>query len=266
MKPRLVLLHGWAVNSLIWNPILDQLRDRYELTVLDLPGYGTQIHYDGDHDIETVVGDVLSRAPEVANWVGWSLGGTIALAAAIAQPQRFEKLQLISTTPRFLNSEQFLNSQQWNHGVAIEPFEALAQGFESDYFKSLKRFLLLQTFSEDPAEKKQSVALVRELSSLLSQSDPPSQSTLQSGLQLLRQTDLRDQLRKLTIQTQVIAGQSDRVVPMAASEYLFDQLVDGHLGHSFKSLTGGHLPFLQSPSDYIGCLEEFIQSDSVGES
>ena len=97
MKSRLVLLHGWAVNSLIWNPILDQLKDRYEVTVVDLPGYGAQKNYDGDYDIQTVVADVLSRAPEVANWIGWSLGGTIALAAAIAQPNRFERLQLIST-------------------------------------------------------------------------------------------------------------------------------------------------------------------------
>jgi len=102
MKPRLVLLHGWAVNSLIWNPILDQLRASYDVTILDLPGYGDQISYDGDYDIETIVADVLSRAPDTANWIGWSLGGTIALAAALAQPQRFEKLQLISTTPHWV--------------------------------------------------------------------------------------------------------------------------------------------------------------------
>jgi len=153
MKPRLVLLHGWAVNSLIWNPVLDQLRERYQITLLDLPGYGDQINYNGQYDIQTVVANVLSRAPEVANWVGWSLGGTIALAAALAQPQRFKKLQLISTTPRFLAS------QEWDHGVAVEPFEELAKGFASDYSRSLKRFLLLQTFTEDPAEKKPSLAL-----------------------------------------------------------------------------------------------------------
>ena len=141
MKPRLVLLHGWAVNSRIWNLILDQLRARYEVMILDLPGYGTQTDYDGDYDLDSVVEDVLSRAPETANWIGWSLGGTITLAAAIAQPQRFKKLQLISTTPKFLNS------QSWNHGVDIEPFEALSLSFEANYSKSLKRFLLLQTFS-----------------------------------------------------------------------------------------------------------------------
>lgn len=261
MKPQLVLLHGWAVNSLIWNSILDQLHARYDVTILDLPGYGAQVNYNGSYDLETVVAEVLSRAPDVANWIGWSLGGTIALAAAMAQPQRFEKLQLISTTPKFLNSEH------WSHGVDIEPFEALSLGFESDYSKSLKRFLLLQTFSEDPAEKKKGITLARELSGILAQTEPPpSQQTLQSGLELLRQTDLRDQLGKLTIPTQVIAGRSDRVVPMAASKHLFDELGNDNLDHSFKSLPGGHLPFLQSTSDYIGCLEEFIPSNSAGES
>ncbi len=260
MKPRLVLLHGWAVNSRIWNLILDQLRARYEVMILDLPGYGTQTDYDGDYDLDSVVEDVLSRAPETANWIGWSLGGTITLAAAIAQPQRFKKLQLISTTPKFLNS------QSWNHGVDIEPFEALSLGFEANYSKSLKRFLLLQTFSEDPAEKQRAIPLVRQLCTMLTQDDPPSQRTLQLGLQILRQTDLRDQLGKLTIPTQIIAGQSDRVVPMAASKYLYNEMNQDHLEHSFKSLPGGHLPFLQSASDYIGCLETFIPPENAGKS
>ena len=254
MKSRLVLLHGWAVNSLIWNPILDQLKDRYEVTVVDLPGYGAQKNYDGDYDIQTVVADVLSRAPEIANWIGWSLGGTIALAAAIAQPNRFERLQLISTTPCFLSSTT------WTHGIAAEPFEKLSADFETNFDKALKKFLLLQTFAEDPAEKKRSLAMVRELTGLLSQTDPPSQQTLQSGLELLRQTDLRQQLSELAVKTQVVAGETDRVVPIAASKYLFDNLPNTH---SFKMLSGGHLPFLQFPSDYIECLEEFIPSDGL---
>jgi len=112
--------------------------------------------------------------------------------------------------------------------------------------------------------------LVRELNELLAQSEPPSPTTLQSGLQLLRETDLRDQLDALTVQTQVIAGQSDRVVPMAASEYLLEKLdkdhPGDHLSHSFKSLPGGHLPFLQSASDYIECLRQFIPTDGTSES
>ncbi len=257
MKPRLVLLHGWAVNSLIWNPILDQLDSRFDLTVLDLPGYGSQIDYSGDYNMESVIADILSRAPETANWVAWSLGGTIALAAAMAEPHRFEKLQLISTTPRFLVDEQ------WEHGVEPGPFEELAIGFEADYSRSLKKFLLLQTFSDNPDEKRTSVSLVRELHGLLTEANPPSHQTLQFGLALLRQTDLRDRLGELKVKTQVVAGQSDRVVPISASGYLYEQLSNGH---SFVSLPGGHLPFLQHPSDYIECLENFLLTDLAGES
>ena len=257
MKPRLVLLHGWAANSLIWNPILDQLRDRYEVTILDLPGYGDQINYDGDYDIDSVVTDVLSRAPEVANWVGWSLGGTIALAAALAQPERFEKLQLISTTPRFLANDQ------WVHGVRPALLEKLSSDFETSYPKALKKFVMLQTFTGAGNKKKYSVELSRELYDLLTQAASPSQQTLQSGLALLRQTDLRTRLGELKIKTQVVAGQSDHVVPISASEYLYQQLSNGH---SFVSLPGAHLPFLQFPSDYIESLENFIPTESASAS
>ena len=257
MKPRLVLLHGWAANSLIWNPILDQLRSKYEVTTLDLPGYGTQVDYRGDYDIDSVVDDTLSRAPETANWVAWSLGGTIALAAALARPQRFQKLQLISTTPRFLANDQ------WVHGVRAALIEKLSSDFETSYSKALKKFVMLQTFLGQQNTKKYSAELSRELYDLLIQADPPSQRTLQSGLELLRQTDLRARLGELKIKTQVVAGQSDHVVPISASEYLYEQLSNGH---SFVSLPGGHLPFLQQTSDYIECLEQFIPEIGTSES
>ncbi len=69
-KKSLVLLHGWGVNSLIWNRVLPNLEKHFELTLIDLPGYGNDVDYVGSYTLETIVDEVLSRAPERANWVG----------------------------------------------------------------------------------------------------------------------------------------------------------------------------------------------------
>lgn len=248
MKQPLVLLHGWGVNSLIWNQILPLLESEFDIYVIDLPGYGEDIDYAGDYSLDAIANEVLSRAPEKAIWIGWSLGGTIAMAAAIAQPERFFKLQLVSATPRFLNGPD------WDFGVDQEPFATLADDFENDYTKAVQKFLLLQVVTDDRARLKKSRTMVRDLGLALNQFKPPNRRTLRAGLEILSDTDLRAQLGNLTVETQVVAGRHDHVVPVAASEFLFNQLANGHSIHPFDA---GHLPFIESSSQYIEALTTF---------
>ena len=252
MKYPLVLLHGWGVNSLIWNRILPLLVSDFDLTLIDLPGYGNEVDYAGEYSLDTITDKVLTRAPDEAIWVGWSLGGTIAMAAAIARPERFLKLQLVSTTPCFLKGSD------WQYGVDIEPYESLANDFDREYEKSIRKFLLLQVFTSDRSKIKGKKMLVRELSQTLRECERPTGNTLQAGLELLRQTDLRPCLADLKVETQMIAGRNDHVVPVEASEFLFRHLKNGHSLQVFET---GHLPFLEAPSKYIEALTTFADSN-----
>ena len=250
MKPQLVLLHGWAVNSLIWNSILDRLESEFDVTLIDLPGYGTDTDYFEDYSLETVAEVVLSRAPEKANWVAWSLGGTIALSAALAHPERFEKMQLISATPRFMYGED------WEQGAKLPLFKQMADDFAKDYPSALRKFLLLAILSRDRAKAMKLTREVRDLTKTMGQHKPPVDRTIQEGLNILRTTDLRDRLGELTIETQVIAGDNDHIVDSKSSRYLFDQIPNGHSFHLFET---GHMPFLHSPDRYIEALVDFIK-------
>jgi pimeloyl-[acyl-carrier protein] methyl ester esterase len=246
----LVLLHGWGVNAKVWNPILDELKNRHELVVLNLPGYGAASDYSADYSLHSVTDEVLSQAPEKANWVGWSLGATIAMSAAIAQPNRFEKLQLISPTACFTNRPD------WDFGTDIEPFQNFANDFDQNYEKALGKFLLLQVLTKDRAKIGPARSMVRDLKNQLLDSPKPSDQTLRGGLEILHQSDLRTRIADLSIETQVIAGAEDHVVSFEASQLLFDQLPNGHSIHRFES---GHLPFLQEPGKYIEVLNQFMQ-------
>jgi pimeloyl-[acyl-carrier protein] methyl ester esterase len=251
MKQPLVLLHGWGLNALVWDRIMPRLEAHFVVTAIDLPGYGDDIDYFEDYSLDAVVNEVLSRAPEKANWVGWSLGATVAMAAAILRPERLKKLQLVSATPCFLTRPD------WSHGVELAPFESLARDFNKDYGKAIRKFLLLQVLTNDRIQFKESRSLVRELTEDLIRSPRPWNRTLQEGLKILSRTDLRPQLARLKVETQVIAGNRDHVVPTAASEFLFHHLPNGHSFHVFRA---GHLPFLQTPSKYIEALTQFMNS------
>jgi len=250
MKPALVLLHGWGVNSRIWDPVLDRLETEFDVTVVDLPGYRSDINYSLEYSLDAVAHEILARAPQKASWVAWSLGATLAIGAAIKQPERFEKLQLVSPTPKFLRSDD------WEYGGQLTHFEKMAADFESDYQSGLRKFLLLSVLSKDRSQALPSTRLVRQVTALMAQEPTPSHRTLQAGLNILRDTDLRARLSELTVDTQVIAGDQDHIVPSEASRFLFDQLPNGQ---SFIPLQAGHIPFLQSPAEYIETLISFIQ-------
>ena len=38
--PDLVLVHGWGMNSAVWEPIVPGLSERFRLTIIELPGHG----------------------------------------------------------------------------------------------------------------------------------------------------------------------------------------------------------------------------------
>lgn len=233
---------------MIWNRLLPLLESDFDVSVIDLPGYGNDVDYAEEYSLDAVADEVLARAPDQAIWAGWSLGGTIAMAAAIAQPARFLKLQLVSATPRFLTGPD------WDFGVDLEPYESLANDFDKDYEKAIQKFLLLQVLTDDRSRFRESRTMVRELGRSLNQCNPPSSRTLRAGLKILSDTDLRPRLADLQVETQVIAGSNDHVVPVEANEFLFGQLENGHSLHIFNT---GHMPFLEAPTKYIEALNMF---------
>jgi 2-succinyl-6-hydroxy-2,4-cyclohexadiene-1-carboxylate synthase len=92
----IVLLHGFTQTGASWAPIVAELRSRSPIIVPDAPGHGGSSHVTADlwrtTDllVETVGGPAL--------WVGYSMGGRMALHVAVAHPDQVEGLVLISTT------------------------------------------------------------------------------------------------------------------------------------------------------------------------
>ena len=84
--PRLVLLHGFTQTARSWNGLGDGLSNRFEVVSIDAPGHG------GSSEVRA---DLPSGAALVADadagghgtYVGYSMGGRLALHVALAFPQ-----------------------------------------------------------------------------------------------------------------------------------------------------------------------------------
>ncbi|MGH8172439.1 MAG: alpha/beta fold hydrolase, partial [Rhodanobacteraceae bacterium] len=85
--PDLVMLHGWAMHGGIFAPFADALAAHFTLHVVDLPGHGFSHDDTGTLDPVECARRIAEAAPR-AIWLGWSLGGLIALRAALDRPDR----------------------------------------------------------------------------------------------------------------------------------------------------------------------------------
>ena len=227
--PPLVLLHGWAMHGGIFAPLVERLRDRCTLHVVDLPGHGNSRDCDVPLQLQSCVDAVAAVVP-AAPWCGWSLGGLIALHAAATRPARVPALAMLCASPRFVRGDD------WKYGVSAEIFRDFAAGLRSDYRGTLDRFVALEAFGSEHAKEE-----IRTLRDGLFERCEPAASVLAEGLELLETSDLRDALPGLQVPSLWLAGRRDRLVdPRAMRDAA--ELAPGSTLHVVEH--AGHAPFL----------------------
>ena len=94
----LVLIHGFAGTGRAWDPVLERLdAQTYRAVAPDLRGHGAA-GAARPVSFATCAADVLAAASAPLTLCGYSLGGRIALHAALAAPERVARLVLVATT------------------------------------------------------------------------------------------------------------------------------------------------------------------------
>jgi 2-succinyl-6-hydroxy-2,4-cyclohexadiene-1-carboxylate synthase len=92
---RVVLLHGFTQGGGIWVPVMEAVTTRAPIDAPDLPGHGSSS--------EIAMGlpetaDLLAHEYGLGAYVGYSMGGRLALHLALAHPHLVSHLVLCSAT------------------------------------------------------------------------------------------------------------------------------------------------------------------------
>lgn len=224
----LVLIHGWAMHNGIFAPLTDRLATRFRMHLVDLPGHG---HNRGNtrFDVTDCARRIAAATPR-AIWVGWSLGGLVALRAALAQADHVRGLAMIASSPRFVSTPD------WPHGVPATVFAEFATELDARYRHAIERFLALETMGSAHAQ-----ADLRDLKRRVFERGDPAPTALADGLAALDACDMRVALAHLTMPSLWIAGRRDRLVPPGAMKWAADH---AHAAR-YLELNSGHAPFLE---------------------
>ena len=246
--PSLVLIHGWGLHGGIWSDLLPRLSRQRRVICPDLPGHGASPRA-ANLDLDKLVEAVAFNAPRRATYIGWSLGGLIAMELARRLPQRVERLVLMATTPRFMSGPG------WPCGVAPDVLGSFGAGLAADYRKTVHDFLTLQVRGDSHA-----VELLRTLRRRVFAHGEPDPAALADGLTVLAETDLRQRLSEIHHPTLVLAGEHDRLCPADASRRLAQALPDAEL----DIITGAsHAPFLSHRDAVLERLQTFVGTAPV---
>jgi pimeloyl-[acyl-carrier protein] methyl ester esterase len=240
----LVMLHGWAMHGGVLSPLVEALQDRCTMHVVDLPGHGYSRSSDIPLEPHACAAAIAAITPP-AIWLGWSMGGAIALNAASEMPQQVLGLVMLCATPRFVRDAS------WPYGADDALVHQLATDLEHDYHATLERFLALEAMgSADPR------AELRQLRSLVFARGEPDLRVLQEGIRLLETSDQRSALADLTMPSAWIAGRRDRLVPPQAMRWSADQC-----GGSFDEIQhAGHAPFFGYADAVVQAMQPLLAS------
>ncbi|WP_205698467.1 alpha/beta fold hydrolase [Conexibacter sp. SYSU D00693] len=99
MPAPVVLLHGFAGTGRSWDPVREHLPAGLDVRAPDVRGHGTRASarpISFADCAQDVVAELEPDRPAVV--AGYSMGGRLALHAALAAPERFAHLVLVATT------------------------------------------------------------------------------------------------------------------------------------------------------------------------
>ncbi|WP_038052218.1 alpha/beta fold hydrolase [Thioalkalivibrio sp. ALJ1] len=242
--PTLVLLHGWGFSGAAWAPLRAALPAATRVLAPDLPGHGAAGDGEALADVERSAAALIGSLPsEVVCpvWVGWSLGGLVALAAARqwAGPQG---VLLIGSTPRFARGGDWPAALPW---AELEDFRTALGGDR----RRLERRLAMLCARGSP----DAASLARTLTAQL-QANPAAPEGLEAGLTLLERSDLRSAWADVEAPVGAWLEAGDALVPVAVEASLQKLRPDARIGRG----PGGHAEWFQRPEPLAGFISEFL--------
>jgi len=241
-KPILALVHGWGMNTRVFDVLVQCLADDFDVRAFNLPGHGGRNDLP-NNSLQSWADDLAEQGPEDSTVLGWSLGGQVVMRAALDHPGKLRRLILLASTPRFVSDES------WLHGMPATDLKDFGAALLADPQATLLRFLSLQTRGV-PDQK----SLLQQLRQHFLALPPARAEALSGGLTILRETDLREPLAQLAQPTLVLHGALDALTPVAAGRWLAETLPDARYVELARA---AHAPHLSHSADVATAIRRF---------
>lgn len=248
--PPVVLGHSFLASSDMWAPQVPALAERYQVINIDARGHGASGTASRSFTLYEMVDDVVAVLDAVgverAIWAGLSVGGMVALRAALEVPSRVGGLVLLDT-----------DAGPEGLGKRLK-YAALAAAARRVGVAPVSRQVTRIMFG--PTTLRTKAALVEEWRQRFASVDVPS--ALHALRAISGRDDLLARLQQIAVPALVIVGEEDRALPPSRSRRLTAGLREARL---VEIPGAGHLATLEQPErvteEMLALLDEVYRKE-----
>ena len=255
-----VLIHGTAASLHTWEPLVEELGDKYRLITLTLPGHGlTGPHPEDDYSYAGLAEAIDAVVDELSldNFVlgGNSLGGWVTWRYVLDQPGRVNALLLLNAWGMPLREGEPEPKSNIGFKIMATPIGA----FLAEHYTP--RFLVessaLQSVSVKEVITKEAVDRYWELLRL-----PGNRRAAGLRLNADREMAYADRVGEITAPTLIIWGDEDQLIPVSSAQ-TFDERMPNTEVAIFKGI--GHLPMEETAQKTAAAIDQFLTKVIVEE-
>lgn len=241
--PVVILIHGVGMDLHMWDAVADRLAETRRVLRYDMLGHGDSSKPAGLYRLSDFVAQLLDLADELEighfDLVGFSMGGLVAQAFALAEPAMLHRLILLNTV---------YNRSPAESVAIIERSKAvLSGGYEDSITAAIDRWFT-------PAFQVQSPHIVAAVRQRMLENDLPAYAAAYAVF-ATGDRELADQVGQITTPTLVATGAEDQRSTAAMAKALAAQLPRG----SCHIIPGQrHLPPLEMPDGIAALIDGFL--------
>ena len=230
--PPVVLGHSFLCSGAMWEPQIGPLSENHQVINIDLRGHGRSEIATRPFTIYDLVDDVLAVLDHLGIerpvWAGLSIGGMVALRAALVARHRVAGLILLGTHAGRESSAKKIQYQAMLIAAKLMGVRSLAPRISRMFF--------------GPHTQKNQPDLV---AAWISRFASVPLSSIGFGLAALKNREsIVDRLGEIEVPTLVIVGEDDTPLPPACSR----EIAAGIKGSSLVEIPDcGHLSTLEQP-------------------
>lgn len=244
----IIFAHGFGCDQLVWREVIKEFKNEYRVVTFDYVGSGQsdRLAYSPEryNSLHGYKKDLLEVCTTLGSgsfiFVGHSVSSMIGMLASIDQPELFSKLVMIGPSPYYMNEPGYRG------GFDKADISELLDMMEMNYMEWAKYLAPVVMSNDDRPE------LTEEFEQLLCSNDP---RIARQFAEVTFTSDMREELKKLTVPTLIMQTQFDAIAPMEVGHYVHEHISESQL---VIMEAMGHNPHISDAKETITVIKEYL--------
>lgn len=240
----LVIIGGYTMPLFVWEPIVNELKDRFQILIFDNQGIGRTKDSGGPLKAESMADGIMKLIERLGfqkpHIIGVSMGGTIAQKIGANYGEKIDKLVLVVTSAKW--RQAMLRGLGTILGMLEKEMEL------DDIFSATLAWVMGEEFLQDQTKIDQ----VKE--KMVANPYPQTLEDQKRQYQVLLEFDGQNDLKKITAPTLVLYTVEDVIALPYEAQHMADHIPNAKL----VECPGGHGVAVSNPEYIYENLKKFL--------